>query len=302
MYPSASDPSFGVFVAEQVEDLRALGVEMEVLAFDGRTHSIAYLGAAAEVRRRARSRFDLVHAHYGLSGAVALAQRRLQVVTTFHGSDAGYVAWQLRLSRAVARRSEPVVVAQALAEPLKLANPTIIPAGVDIGRFRPRSDARAALGLDRDLHYVLFPGDRGNARKRSDLFDAAVAEAGRELATVRPIALGGLSRDEAALMLAAADVTLMTSDWEGAPVTVKESLACETPVVSVEVGDVSELVGGLPGCAIRDRDPHDLAEGVLQALNAGRSPVLRLRAEEFSRERMARRVLDVYERLLGVGR
>jgi hypothetical protein len=57
--------------------------------------------AAFEVRRELRaSRFDLIHAQYGLSGAVALVQLRVPLVTTFHGSDA-YIWWQRIISSVV---------------------------------------------------------------------------------------------------------------------------------------------------------------------------------------------------------
>src|SRR6185503_6681521 len=84
MYPTAAEPHLGCFVRDQVEDLRALGAEVEVQAFDGRQDKRRYLTAAATLRRALRrDRFDLVHAHYGLSGAVAALQRAVPVVTTF---------------------------------------------------------------------------------------------------------------------------------------------------------------------------------------------------------------------------
>ena len=35
MWPTADEPSFGCFVAEQVEDLRGLGLHVDVIAFAG---------------------------------------------------------------------------------------------------------------------------------------------------------------------------------------------------------------------------------------------------------------------------
>src|SRR6266566_7262889 len=114
MYPSSAEPWFGSFVRDQVDDLAGLGVELEVLHFDGRSDRRAYLHAAREVRARLhRARYDVVHAHYGLSGAaVVLAQPRVPVVVTFHGSDYGGPAWQRLVSIAVARRAAPVVVSE----------------------------------------------------------------------------------------------------------------------------------------------------------------------------------------------
>ena len=62
------------------------------------------------------------------------------------------------------------------------------------------------------------------------------------------------------------DVTVMTSDYEGSPVAMRESLACLTPVVSVSVGDVPELLAGLPGCAVVERSPRPLADAIVGAL------------------------------------
>jgi hypothetical protein len=70
MYPTETDPSAGCFVRDLVEDVHALGVDVEVLAFDGRERKQAYAEAGLECRRAVRrGRFDLVHAHYGLTGA-----------------------------------------------------------------------------------------------------------------------------------------------------------------------------------------------------------------------------------------
>ena len=88
MYPTLERPWFGSFVAAQIEDLRALGVKMHLHSFDGTADRLNYVRAARDLRSLVGSRgFDLVHAHYGLTGAVAVSQRSLPVVTTFHGGD-----------------------------------------------------------------------------------------------------------------------------------------------------------------------------------------------------------------------
>jgi teichuronic acid biosynthesis glycosyltransferase TuaC len=297
MWPTETEPWFGCFVSEQVDDLRRLGVDVDVLAFDGRRDRSAYLRAAAGVRARvARGRFDLVHSHYGLTGAVASAQRRLPVVTTFHGSDTGYVPWQGRVSFVVARLTQPVFVSEAAARSVRCLGAPIVPAPVDTELFRPlpRAAARRELGWPEEAPVVLFPGARANRRKRVDLFDAAVAEARAQVPGLVAEALEGYDRAGAAVALAAADVTLMTSDWEGSPVAVRESLACETPVVSVPVGDVAHVLQGLPGCALAPREPAALGAALVASLRSPRDPALRERARQTSRPRMAEQMLAVY--------
>jgi glycosyltransferase involved in cell wall biosynthesis len=300
LYPTASEPWFGSFVQDQVEAVRRLGVSVEVFAFDGRRQRRAYGAAARSVRGLvAGGGYDVVHAHYGLSGAVALCQRAVPVVTTFHGSDSAQIPWQRRVSWIVARRSTPIFVAAENARRLGLPGALVLPAGVDTALFQPadRAGARAALGWEPDLTYVLLPGARSNQVKRADLFDRVVELVAGTVDDVRGVSLEGYSRHDVANVMNAVDVVLLTSDSEGSPVTVKEALASMTPVVSVPVGDLAEVLAGLPGCAVVPRDPHALAAAVVDALTV-RDPVLRDRALEFSHDRVAQQVVEVYERVL----
>jgi glycosyltransferase involved in cell wall biosynthesis len=148
----------------------------------------------------------------------------------------------------------------------------------------------------------LFPAarrDRSKAmNKRADIFDAMIQRLRAHSPGVFAASLDGLPRSAVALAMNAADAVVVTSLWEGAPVVVKEALACGTPVVSVAVGDVSAVVSGLPGCAIAERDPEALASAVVQALNAGRHPCLREAVQAYGRQPIAERVLRVYRRVL----
>ena len=306
MYPTDEQPWFGCFVRDQAEDIEALGVHVRVFSFDGRQDWQNYVRAARGVRRLvSEESFDVVHAHYGLTGAVAAVQRRVPLVTTFHGSDYnGWSMWQRRVSRIVARRSTSIVTSEDGRRALGRPSATVIPCGVDTELFAPidRVAARRELGWEEGGSYVLFPGSRANRRKRADLFDAALVEARKAMPSLWDVALEGMSRDRAALALNAADVMLMTSDREGSPVTVRESLACMTPVVSVDVGDVVGVLAGLPGCSIHPRDPEKLAGGVLDSLRTDRHEALRRRAEETSRHAVAQRVLAVYQSVVAASR
>jgi glycosyltransferase involved in cell wall biosynthesis len=302
MYPTPAEPWFGCFVKEQLDDLQELGVDVDLIRFDGRTDKRAYIRATREVRARLRrGGFDLVHAHYGLTGAgAALALPRIPLVTTFHGSDYAGPTWQRIVSAAVARRSTPVVVSAAGSARLRARNATVIPMAVDTALFRPgdRREARRELGWPEDGYIALLPGSRRNPVKGADLFDAAVREASSSLPELTGKALEGFDRSEVVHAFNAADVTVVASLNEGSPVTVRESLACETPVVSVDVGDVPSVIADLPGCAVVSRDPASLAAGIRRAILAPRDASLRTRAEQSSRAVVAQRVLDVYSQVL----
>jgi teichuronic acid biosynthesis glycosyltransferase TuaC len=305
MYPTAGDPGFGSFVAEQAADLRRAGVAVDICSFDGRTRRREYAAAFGYVRRAAASaRYDVVHAHYGLSGVPALAQCRAPVVTTFHGSETGYVAWQRYVSWVVARRCTPIFVSMHNARALGLPLAPVIPAGVDLSVFTPRSPAevRRELGWDDSAMYIVFPGSRANPRKRYDRFCETLGVFGHHAERVVGVPLEGLSRHQVAQVFQAADATLMTSDWEGSPVAVKESLACCTAVVSVAVGDVPEMLEGLDGCGIGPADPVTLAHLLEGAVRAKGAAALRSRACRYDGLEMARRIIKVYESAVGPGR
>jgi glycosyltransferase involved in cell wall biosynthesis len=99
------------------------------------------------------------------------------------------------------------------------------------------------------------------------------------------------------------DVLVLTSFNEGSPQIVKEALACNTPVISVPVGDVRELLDGVDKCRISDNfEPESLAALVLGILQhgsrkseGGRQKLLALGLDEQS---IARRLLDCYRSLL----
>jgi glycosyltransferase involved in cell wall biosynthesis len=301
MYPTETEPWVGSFVRELVEDVRALGVDVEVLAFDGRGRRRAYAEAALMLRRVLRNgSFDLVHAHYGLTGMVALAQRSIPTVVTFHGSDTGYVRWQARVSWIVARCTTPVFVSRAGARLLGCPDAAVIPAGVDVDLFMPRpaDEARRSLGWPVHGRFVLLPGARANARKDARLFDSVIDELRRHVPDLTAVSLEGFSRNQVVDVMNAVDVTLMTSLFEGSPVAAKESLACMTPVVSVPVGDMPDLLEGLPGCAIAPRSPVALANAVLAAFERGGDIALRCRAERFSGAQIAARVVDLYRNVV----
>jgi teichuronic acid biosynthesis glycosyltransferase TuaC len=304
LYPTAEEPWRGCWVRDQAEDLAALGVDLQVIHFDGRPDPLNYLRAAREVRRRIdRESFDLIHAHYGLTGAAASLQRRVPTVTTFHGSDCtGAIPWQRYLSWAVARLSFPVFVSAEGQRMLGCPSAPVVPAGVDTELFTPipRHTARSRLGWAEDQQYVLLPGSRSIVSKRADLFDAVLTEAQKVEPDLSGIELAGFSREQVALVLNAVDVVLMTSDREGSPVTVREALACNTPVVSVDVGDLRDVLAGLPGCGVFPREPQALAQSVLEALATGRNPELRKRAERYSRSVVAERLVALYSSALDV--
>ena len=119
MYPHATKPSMGVFVKEQVDSLRALGLEVDVLFVNGPASRANYLrGVLSFWHRLMRYRYDLIHAHYIYSGLIARMQARCPVVITFHSGE--FYAGRLECtSRSLARQRQGFESKEDEAEPQK---------------------------------------------------------------------------------------------------------------------------------------------------------------------------------------
>ena len=261
---------FAPFIEEQAAALKRSGYEIEFFGVTGKGIK-GYIAALSKLRKYIRSfKPDIVHAHYGLSGLLANLQRKVPVVTTYHGSDINEKS-VLPFSRVAMRLSRfNIFVSQRtleIAKPKK--NYVLLPCGVDLNELQltTKSEARKRLGLAEDRKYVLFAGAFDNPVKNYPLAKDAMSK----LPEAKLIELKGYSRDEVTLLMCAADAILMTSHTEGSPQVIKESMACGCPVVSVDVGDVKELCGGIPGCFVCERSAKALSDGLSAAFGYERT-------------------------------
>jgi glycosyltransferase involved in cell wall biosynthesis len=107
-----------------------------------------------------------------------------------------------------------------------------------------------------------------------------------------------VSHNDVPVWFNASDVALLTSSHEGSPNVVKEALACDLPIVSVEVGDVLERIGGIDGCYIAAPNPEDLASKLSLAYFRGRRIAGRVSVQDLSLERVARRLKSFYQQIV----
>jgi teichuronic acid biosynthesis glycosyltransferase TuaC len=299
MYPSEALPSFGTFVHDQVMALRATGVKVDVLSFNGRESKWKYLSAFPRYWRTLwRGNYDLVHAHYILAGVVARAQWGHKVVLTHHGPEVlGQPAWQGPLCKVMTPLFDEVIhVTEEVRQHLRDDDGWVIPCGVDIDAFQPldRGEARRQHDLPPNKPLVLFAGDYWRPEKRFDLVEASMALVKRELSDADLVLLTKKPHDVVPGYMSACDVLVLTSALEGSPMVIKEAMACNLPIVSVAVGDVPEVIGGTEGCAIVKREPAAIAAQLVAALRNPTRTDGRTRIDHLRHDRIARRVLEVY--------
>ena len=179
----------------------------------------------------------------------------------------------------------------------------VVPTGVDVQTFVPleRKTARARLGFGADEKIVFFNAGKNPAVKDPELAAAAIAQAEKHVGPVKfLVAEGNVKPEDMPLYMNAADCLLVTSRTEGSPTVVQEAMACNLPVVSVDVGDVRERLAGVKHCAVVPRrDPAALGLALAALLrNPGRSDG-RVHAAALSVEATAARLADFYATLLG---
>jgi len=302
MWPSDARPALGSFVADQVRALQASDdVGLEVFGFGGGAGDPrSYVRAAREARRRFRGRrFDVVHAHFGLSAWPALAVPAAVRAVTLHGTDLTHPRSRALTLAALPWQDLVATVSQPLAEQVPAAATrgravAVLPTGVDLARFTPapRDAARAALGLRADGRYLLLPTDPARPEKRADRARLLARAADAELIT-----LGATAPAEMATHINAADAVLVTSERESFGLAALEALACEVPVLSTPVGVAPALLGGLAGTLCAPFELERWAAALAAApprLSGGRS-----RAAPYGTGACAERVITAWRTALG---
>jgi glycosyltransferase involved in cell wall biosynthesis len=315
----------GVFA----EALTAEGVQ--VISLSSAKFPPAYLWSLPALLHR--KHYDIVHTH--LFGAnwiakplAALCGVRVRV-NHDHCNDRVRNGWRLFLDRAMNRFSSHVIAVSGSTRSDLLGRGrltgdfvTLVANGVDAQRFHPaeaaeRIRARDGLGLSQERLVVAGLG-RLHPQKNWPLFlqvaarfpevDFVVAGTGFEEAALRRNATANVRfagfRDSREV-LAAADVFMLTSDYEGMPMTLLEAMACGVPAVVSAVDGCREILGdGRGGVTARPGDAEDFVAKLGPFLSdAG------LRAEQgnLARERVLRNhdaqaqtkaVEQVYETLL----
>ncbi|MCB0355271.1 MAG: glycosyltransferase family 4 protein, partial [Bdellovibrionales bacterium] len=199
------------------------------------------------------------------------------------------------------RAKHIIVVSEGLANRVRRWRKplSVIPSGINLERFYPmsKSKCRDEIGWSPTVKVVLFNRGSDAFLKGEDL----VLESMEELRSCGEVCQlfvldGNVPHDKLPLYINAADCVVLASRHEGSPNIVKEAMACEVPVVSVDVGDVRErLSESTRSCLVESRDSALFAEAILRILREERRGSDRALISSLELGQVSRRVVSVYE-------
>ncbi len=200
----------------------------------------------------------------------------------------------------------------------------LVPSGFAPQPTLSRDEARIALGIDRDVRCIGWVG-RLSPEKGADLFLDALREPvcaevqavilgdGPERAaleaTVRGSGLGSRVRllgrvQEAAQLMPALDVLVMSSRTEGTPATLLEAMAAGVPAVAFAVGGIPNVLDELSGWLVEPQDVGGLAHAIATVLSQPQEAARRAETarkvvqDRFGLEPWLDRIDRIYEKIL----
>ncbi len=304
---SSGNSSYGIspFVKEQGDALRKQGIHVDNFLINGKGIR-GYLKNIFRLRKYLkRHDYDILHGHFIWSILVCLFQSKIIKIGTFHGCDLNRPSFRFVADKVVIPKlAISIVVSDKMAALVPKQKTTVIPCGIDIDTFCPMTNyvlPDNPLIVSGKVN-ILFCSDFQIPVKNAPLAFQAVNLL-KENYDINLIELKGLNRSEVNLLLNLVDLVIMTSFSEGSPQIIKEAMACNCPVVSTNVGDVSWLVGNEEGYFISSHDPVEFARKIDLALQYGtrthgRERLIQLGLDS---ESVAKKIITLYKSVLKRG-
>ena len=314
LFVSSGNSNYGIspIIKSQGESLRKEGIELDYYPIYGRGF-VGYLKSTIKLRKYIRNRrYNIIHAHYGLSAMVALlAKKRERIVVSFMGDD---LVGSNNLNGSITISSKclvyinkflakhyfdlNIVKSKEMFNILNLSNCQVIPNGVDFERFYEieKTKARINLGDNLSIKQVLFCSNPDRPEKNFKLAEKAINFLVQDKIQLRFI--NGIDQTKLAIYYNSADCLLLTSFHEGSPNVIKEAMACGTPIVSTNVGDVKDIIGSTEGCFITTFKPEDVAEKIKMALVFKGRTNGRENIKHLESSLVAKNIIDLYNRII----
>ena len=251
--------------------------------------------------------YDIIHCHHALS-AVLLTMTGVPLfkkcVLSYQNDsehewgDKFYKVFnKLRFKVFIVKNRSPYLVKPKFA---------YLPNGCNQEFFHPMDmmECREKLGWDKEKQYLIYMDSNKGVRtqKRKDRFDEVIALLNSKYGwNAEAVVMRNVDRPLVPFYLNAANLHMISSDFEGSPNSVKECMCCNTPVVSTPVGNVPEMIGDIPGAYVtKGFTAEELAEACNTVINSttpfeGRDKFL---AKGYGMATVAEKLREIYLSIL----
>ncbi len=302
LFVSSGNSALGIspIIKNQGISLVSNGVDIEYFTIKGQGFQ-GYLNNVFRLKSYLKSNdFDIVHAHYSLSAFVATLAGARPLIVSLMGSDVN--------SKSIYRFfiklfnfffwTKVIVKSKRMQEAIDLKSVEVIPNGVDMSIFRPISKTVACIktSLDISKKHILFAANPNKPVKNFPLAKKAFDLIERK--NIQLNFLNNIPNMDMPYWHNSSDVVLLTSFWEGSPNVIKEAMACDIPIVAVDVGDIRELIGNTTGCFVTTFEPEDIANKLELALDYDTKTSGRNDIQHLESGLIAKKIIELYQSIL----
>jgi len=266
MYPANDSDTKGIFIYRMVVNLEKNGVRVIKAVKSNRSPFGYFTFYLQSMRNLLRNDIDILQAEYIPHSSIipALLKQKRPLVLRFHGTDGRIFPYKNKFNRfltcsMIKRADHIIVTSNEIRERLiglgaSTSHISIIPCGVDTNKFHSldQEECRDYFQITHNRQVFLFLGRIHTKKGVYELIEAANLNpeiffvfAGPGSPPPHPdncTFLGRVSPVDVPVLINSSDCLVLPSYTEGLPGVLMESLACEVPVISTNVGGCPEII------------------------------------------------------------
>jgi len=285
MYPRGPGSYSGIFVKQEIDELKKLGLSIDLLFIDGQKNKLSYLNIFSFING-INKKYNLINVNYSLLLPQTIISKRIlnldtPIIFTLHEGGLGHTIkdtdnvlkhlinstlWRKPLLKYV-----NLVITKNIEtfNYLKTEVKNIeIPTAVDTTYFRPISKeiARKKIGIEDEGLILFFPANINNADKNFPFIQKILPTLKSKISGNLTFLSGPQPPEKMIWFYNAADVVIFPSFYECSPVVIKEAMSCNRPLVTSNVGDIKRVIGHTYGCfVINEWNEEEYIDKILEA-------------------------------------
>ena len=298
LFVSSGNSKLGIspIIKNQGESLRKAGIDVSYYLIKGK----GFRGYIKNIKILKnfikKNKVDIVHAHYSYSAFVASLAGAKPLIVSLMGDDvqANYLSKLFIKVFYKLSWKNIIVKSVRMYNILGITNAFVIPNGVNIEVFNSidKRSCQKKLGWDYNKKHILFAADKSRPEKNFRLAKKIFSILNNK--NVELHSLIDVSPKQMPLWMNSADVVLLVSLNEGSPNVIKEAMACNSPIVSTDVGDVKEVIANTKNCYLTSYDPKEIAVKINKVLDFGKRTNGRENIKHLESSFIAKKIINIY--------